>query len=450
MSYTYALTQDVQWQTQATWQTPDTPFMDFAFWQALGDTGAIGEKAGWLPLYILIVAGDTKPDTDTETNTNTNNNTDNTQTLQAVMPLFIKGHHQGEYVFDHAWAEAYARYGADYYPRLVTCVPYTPVRGHRLWLSEGVSLSAEIWQTALQAVDGVAKQIGASSWHGLFVNQALATLALTSQTADSLLLVEPELDPVLTPDALPLLERQGSQFLWHNQNLSDIDNDGNPKPFHSFEEFLSTLTAKKRKNIRAERKKIAKQHLSCQLKLGDSISDTDWEVFYQCYAATYLVRGRNPYLTLEFFRQIGQTMASNLMLAQGLEASGAVIACSLFFYDRPSTTDLDQQSATLYGRYWGALAEYDSLHFELCYYQGIEFAIAQGLAYFDPGTQGEHKLIRGFVPIKTHSLHRIYDPRFVPAIRDFCEQDRLHMQQYRQQAHDSLPFNMDNMPKFKG
>ncbi|PNK61074.1 GNAT family N-acetyltransferase [Psychrobacter sp. FDAARGOS_221] len=411
MSYSYTLTQDLNWQSQADWQQPDTPFMSFAYWQALNDTGAIGQQSGWVPLYIVIYQDETQPPI-------------------AALPVFIKGHHQGEYVFDHAWADAYMRYGVDYYPRLVTSVPYTPVSGHRFWLAKGESLSPELWQVALTAVDAVAKQTGASSWHGLFINDE------QQQVFNSL------------PNPLfehQLLEREGCQFLWQNQKLTDLDPQGRPKPFSDFDDFLSTLTAKKRKNIRAERKKIAKQQLTCQIKTGEQISKQDWEVFYQCYAMTYAVRGRHPYLSPEFFEQIAQTMPEHLMLAQGLDESGEVIASSLFFYDDPS-----QPEATLYGRYWGSLEEYDSLHFELCYYQGIEFAIAKGLQYFDPGTQGEHKLIRGFVPQKTHSLHRIYDARFEPAIANFCEQDRQYMQQYRQQAHEALPFNIDNMPKFSG
>ena len=160
---------------------------------------------------------------------------------------------------------------------------------------------------------------------------------------------------------------------------------------------------------------------------------------------TYAVRGQQPYLTLDFFKRLAATMPEHLMLAQALDANADIIASSLFLYDKP-----DSKNATLYGRYWGALGEYDSLHFELCYYQGIEFAIEQGLTYFDPGTQGEHKLIRGFIPTKTHSLHRIYDARFVPAISDFCAKDRMHMAQYREQAFAALPFNIDNMPTFNG
>ena len=407
----HALTNDTNWQTLANWQSPDTPFMQFEFWRALADTKAIGQDAGWLPLYVLAID-------------------DMSNKILAVMPVFVKGHHQGEYVFDYAWAEAFHRYGVDYYPRLVTSVPYTPVTGQRIWLAEGVSLTNTIWQTLLAGVDDLAKQINASSWHGLFMPDDTAKIATASVTADT----EPKTQP-------KTMQRQGCQFIWHNQNLT---NDG--KPFAGFDDFLATLTARKRKNIRQERKKIPKQNLTCRIKTGENITDDDWQAFYHCYAMTYAVRGQNPYLSPDFFTQVGKTMPNHLMLAQGLEVIDGheeIVASSLFFYDDPS-----MPNATLYGRYWGSINEYDSLHFELCYYQGIEFAIAQGLQHFDPGTQGEHKLIRGFVPHKTHSLHRIYDERFEPAISDFCEQDRERMQAYREEAHSVLPFNVDNMPVF--
>lgn len=420
MTYSYSITQDVQWQHETKWQTPDTPFMSFAYWQALIDSEAIGQASGWIPLYLQIYRQAVGSEVEA----------DHSATLIAVMPLFIKGHHQGEYVFDHAWAEAYARYGEDYYPRLVTSVPYTPVMGQRIWLAEGVKIEPTIWQTAIAGVDNVAKQVGASSWHGLFIETEQLTAA--KQLPNPL-------------SEHQLLERQGCQFLWQNQKLTDIDQKGNPKPFSDFDDFLSTLTAKKRKNIRAERKKVSKQNLSCRIKTGEAITAEDWEIFYQCYAMTYAVRGRPPYLTPEFFDQIAQTMSEQIMLAQAIDEHQQVVASSLFFYDDPN-----QENSTLYGRYWGSLDDYDSLHFELCYYQGIKFAIDKGLHYFDPGTQGEHKLIRGFVPHKTHSLHRIYDARFEPAIANFCQQDKQYMQLYRQQAHEALPFNIDNMPGFKG
>lgn len=437
MSLEYALINDTSWQTQTDWQTPDTPFMSFAFWQALIDTGAIGEQAGWLPIFILVhrVA---------DTDDKAKDAADVSQPV-AVMPVFIKGHHRGEFVFDHAWAEAYARYGVDYYPRLVTSAPYTPITGQRLWLAKGETLNEEIIKAAIAGVDDIAQQVGASSWHGLFVTPELASIATTAMPTDiDVALAIAAQDKGLETVAIdmPILERQGCQFLWQNK---DLLNDS--QPFADFEAFLATLKAKKRKTIRAERRKVAEQGITCQRKCGDEINDEDWKAFYHCYVMTYAVRGQQPYLTIDFFMALSRSLSKHLMLAQALDVNGDIIASSLFLYDDPNS-DSVSDTATLYGRYWGALGEYDSLHFELCYYQGLEFAIEQRLTYFDPGTQGEHKLVRGFIPTTTHSLHRIYDPRFVPAISDFCTKDRLYMAQYRQQAFDALPFNADNMPEF--
>lgn len=455
MSLQYALLGDNSWQSLASWQTPDTPFMSFAFWQALSDTGAIGEKAGWLPIFVLIH----RVDADSETAVDMENQVDIKQPV-AVMPVFVKGHHQGEFVFDHSWAEAYARYGVDYYPRLVTSVPYTPITGERLWLVEGETLNAEIVQTAITGVDDIAQQVGASGWHGLFATPELARLATSadnqankaidaqSMSAQDINAQSIELEGRSLPFAVPVLERQGCQFLWQNENMLQ-----NGQPFSNFDDFLATLKAKKRKTIRAERRKVTEQGIYCTRKCGDDITDEDWKTFYHCYVMTYAVRGQQPYLTADFFMALADSMPQNLMLAQAYSSEGEIIASSLFLYDNldtDSNTVTEQPVSTLYGRYWGALGEYDSLHFELCYYQGIEFAIEQGLMSFDPGTQGEHKLIRGFIPTKTHSLHRIYDPRFIPAISDFCATDCMRMAQYRQQAHGALPFNIDNMPEFLG
>lgn len=385
-NYSFDIRTTTDWQTQGDWQLPDTPFMRFAFWQALADSQAIGEQAGWLPLYILIKASFSKEK----------------PKPVAVMPIFIKDHHQGEYVFDHAWADAYYRYGADYYPRLVTSVPFTPVTGERVWLAKGQSLHPEIWYTAQTAIKTLGAQVNASSWHGLFFDEkSLQTLPTQ-------------------------ITRYGCQFLWHNLNK-----DG--EKFTNFDDFLAILTAKKRKSIKVERQKVARQGLSARLKLGNDITVTDWQIFYQCYAMTYFVRGRQPYLSQQFFEQIGQSMPEHLMLAQAIDKSGEIVACALFFYDHD----------TLYGRYWGCLAEYDSLHFELCYYQGIEFAIKQGLTYFDPGTQGEHKLIRGFIPTLSYSVHHIFEPRFEQAIADFCEAEREAVLNYYDEAKRALPFNQD-------
>ena len=447
MNLQYALLSDSSWQHLTNWQTPDTPFMSFGFWQALSDTGAIGEKAGWLPIYILIHrSNDMDNDVNEEALSSATLSSSNLSAEQigqpiAVMPVFIKGHHQGEFVFDHAWAQAYAQYGLDYYPRLVTSAPYTPVTGERLWLAEGEALNADILKAAMAGVDDIAQQVGASGWHGLFVTPEMAAIANTALPTDidiEMALNRKADGDEAKPIELPILERQGCQFLWQNKNIGQ-----NNEQFSDFEAFLATLRAKKRKTIRAERRKVAEQGIICQRKCGAAITEEDWKTFYHCYVMTYAVRGQQPYLTLDFFKKLAASMPEHLMLAQAFDTNADIIASSLFLYDKP-----ENKNATLYGRYWGALGEYDSLHFELCYYQGIEFAIEQGLTYFDPGTQGEHKLIRGFIPTKTHSLHRIYDGRFVPAISDFCAKDRMHMAQYREQAFEALPFNIDNMPTF--
>lgn len=461
-SLQYALVGDMSWQYKVDWQTPDTPFMSFAFWQALSDTGAIGEQAGWLPIFVLIYRGD---DSVSEV-------VDDTMQPVAVMPVFVKDHHRGEFVFDYAWAEAYARYGIDYYPRLVTSAPYTPITGQRLWLAADETLNSEIVQTAFAGVDDIAQQVGASGWHGLFVTAELANIAAATDDEinkairkssglnidDSSSHDSSSNDPnsndvnssaLTTAAAVPVLERQGCQFLWQNKNLTE-----GSQPFVDFDDFLMTLKAKKRKTIRAERRKVAEQGIECVRKCGDEITADDWQAFYHCYVMTYAVRRQKPYLSMAFFLALAESMPEHLMLAQAYDSSGEVIASSLFLYDNPNPTasmlnsKTHELTSTLYGRYWGALGEYDSLHFELCYYQGIEFAIEQGLIYFDPGTQGEHKLIRGFIPTMTRSLHRIYDPRFLPAISNFCSDDRLRMAQYREQAHAALPFNIENMPDF--
>lgn len=510
MTLSYHLSQDDDWQKQASWQVPDTPFMDFRFWQALKNTQAIGKTSGWLEYYVVIQKSES---TDADT-----------AKLVAVMPVFIKNHHRGEFVFDHSWAEAYASYGYNYYPRLVTSAPYSPITGQRIWLAVGQKLTDDILTVVLQGVDALAKQVNASSWHGLYLPSRLLSRlsdSLSSRLSGSLEETQDSMTDSNTEDeaceqtnpstqtdpstqtkqhSKKLLQRQGCQFQWFNRKTT------NGQPFTDFEDFLSTLTAKKRKNIRQERKKIGKQQLVTRRVLGTELTANDWNVFYQCYAMTYLIRGQRPYLSPEFFVQLGKSMPEQLMMTQAIDMSANstsrnptdannsidankpnefarpndgkanatnssinnatnIVACSLFLYDNNSNTikaskikitnddaTIDKPEPTsermLYGRYWGSLAQYDSLHFELCYYQGIEFAIEQGLQIFDPGTQGEHKLVRGFVPTITHSLHKIYDANFHPAIAHFCKQEAAYMAEYRQQAFAALPFNVDNMPKF--
>ena len=359
----------------ALWTLEHMPFGSRVFWTALENCGAVSAQSGWLARHMVLFDG---------------------ERALAFMPLFVKNHHRGEYVFDQGWASAHAEHGLDYYPRLVSSVPFTPVVGARVWLAAGVALS-DVAAVLMQAVRELAERVGASSWHGLFI--------------------EPAQVEVLNPDD-ELALRHGCQFLWRNADYADFDG------------FLNALTTKRRKSIRAERRKVAEQGIRAQLIEGADITEADWLFFYQCYQRTYAVRGQTAYLPFEFFQQIGVGMADNLLLIVACDAQGNRLAAALFFKD----------ATTLYGRYWGAVLDIDCLHFELCYYQGIEYAIAQGLQYFDPGTQGEHKLTRGFAPVITQSLHWLRDARFMDAVQRHVARERVGMAGYFDDATAILPY----------
>ncbi|MEC7119152.1 MAG: GNAT family N-acetyltransferase [Pseudomonadota bacterium] len=356
------------------------PFLCQAFWVALEETGAIGQGSSWLGQHVLLrnTAGQ----------------------AVAALPLFVKQHNRGEYVFDHAWADAYRRYGLDYLPRLVTSVPFTPVTGQRVLLAAGIEL-ARVWPLLAQAIAALAERLHASSWHALFVDQALNELVAAQPLGD-----------------FPIAQRLNCQFLWTDQGYGDFDG------------FLAALTAKRRKSIKVERAKVASQGICCRWIQGADLTDADWDWFYQCYAMTYRVRGQQPYLQPSFFKQISRSMPESIALAQAVDVEGKPIAAALFFQDEQ----------TLYGRYWGALVDADCLHFELCYYQGIDYALQRGLRYFDPGTQGEHKLIRGFAPVYTQSLHWLREPAFMAAISDFVQRERVAVGSYYQSTMGALPF----------
>lgn len=353
---------------------PTQPFLQFAFWQALEQQQVIGKQTGWQISHILL---------------------EDAGHPIAFLPLFIKTHHRGEYVFDHSWADAYARHGLNYYPRLVSSVPFTPVTGERLLVAQGYALE-QVWPVVFQAIQQLATQQQASSWHGLFIDPTL--LSFLQGQSD-------------------LAIRSHCQFLWRNEGYAQFD------------DFLAALTAKKRKSIKVERQKIVQQGIEVQWIEGAQITFEEISFFYQCYANTYYVRGQRPYLTRDFFWQLVQTMPQQLLLVKASREQQG-IAAALFFKD-------DQ---TLYGRYWGAVESVDCLHFEVCYYQGIEYAITQQLQFFDPGTQGEHKLIRGFAPVYTYSAHWLARPEFMQAVQDFCVQEKDYIDDYYQSALASTPF----------
>jgi len=354
------------------------PFLRYEFLHALEASGSVSPAAGWHPLHLeLSQAGETR----------------------LLMPLYLKTHSWGEYVFDWPWAGAYEHQGLSYYPKLLTAIPFTPSTGPRygshMSSAEALSLLSEL-------LPSICEQAQASSWHGLF---------LTRQDAGAL----PE----------PLLLRTGSQYHWFNRHYTD------------FEHFLDRFSSRKRKAVRRERKKVKDQGIRLERLTGKSISRDQLEQFYHFYQMTYLKRGRRGYLTPDFFHRVHQTMPEQLLLVLARKGDTPVAgALSLIGDD------------TLYGRYWGCMDEYDSLHFEACYYQGIEFCIERGLARFDPGAQGEHKIQRGFEPIPTWSAHWIAHPGFRAAISEFLDRETPAVQEQIHSLSALLPFKqMTNSPE---
>ncbi len=352
------------------------PFFCAPFLAALEETGCVSPSQGWQPCHLWIER-DGEP--------------------LFYLPLYKKMHSWGEFVFDQSWANAYHRYGLNYYPKLVTAIPFTPSPGPRWWVRSGAD-EAALWQAARDYIDELLARGNASGWHLLFPQ------------SDSL--------PVVDEEALV---RRDTQFHWRNQG------------YQQFDDFLAQMKSRKRKSIRRERTKVAEQGVTLQRRSGAELTEKDWIEFYACYCNTYHERGMNPYLTLEFFQLVGRTMADNIMMVQAYrQVSGQerLIAAAICFFD----------DTTLYGRHWGALQEVDCLHFEACFYQGIEFCIERGLQRFDPGTQGEHKLLRGFEPVPTQSRHWIAHSAFRDAIADFLRAEIQHAERYREHAAEYLPY----------
>ncbi len=309
---------------------------------------------------------------------------------RAALPLYRKAHSYGEYVFDWAWADACQRAGIRYYPKLLCAVPFSPVAGQRL-LGDA--------QAVAGVLDELSHGLDAAGLSGLHLN-------FSEPAADALLAGRDG-----------WLERIGCQFHWHNRGYRD------------FQDFLDALASRKRKQLRKEREQVAGQGLAFDWRSGEELSEADWDFVYACYANTYQVRGQAPYLTRSFFSLLAERMpeAIRLIWVRQGERPVAMAFC---------LCDDD----TLYGRYWGCLAEFDRLHFETCFYQGIEWAIASGLRRFDAGAQGEHKLIRGFEPVITRSWHYLAHPGLRAAVADFLGQERVGVLAYRQAAQDALPY----------
>ncbi len=351
-----------------------SPILSHAFLSALEKTGCVGEGSGWQPYPIVAM--------------------DNGRLVGAV-PLYLKGHSYGEYVFDWSWADAYERNGIAYYPKLLVAIPFTPVTGARL-LSADPQVQASMADMLIQQM--VVHNL--SSAHVLFPDAATGNLL----------------------NAGGWLKRSGVQFRWENESFSD------------FEDFLGRLSHDKRKKIRQERKKVLSAGVTYKRLVGADITDADWDFFFECYEHTYLEHRSTPYLTREFFHELGRTMPQNLLLVVA-EQDGRPIAAAFNLFDQ----------ATLYGRYWGARQFVPGLHFELCYYQAQEFCIERNIRYFEGGAQGEHKLARGFRPRQTSSYHRIAHPDFEAAIQRFVAQEANGMVNYHNELEERAPFRHETM-----
>lgn len=348
------------------------PFTRHAFLHALEASGSVTARSGWQPAHLV---GREHPGGE----------------IIALAPGYLKTHSYGEFVFDWAWADAYQRHGLAYYPKLLSAIPFTPVCGPRLAVSDAAPPSTR--EDFVDAILEDCRSRGLSSWHTLFPPRE-------AQAAHR-----------------SLLTRQATQFHWHNPGYRD------------FQDFLDQLTSRKRKNIRKERDRVVTGGIRFDWLRADQWQERDLHQLYLFYAATYVKRGQKPYLTRDFFDRLRRDLPECMWWLRATQA-GTSVAGALFFTG----------GRTLYGRYWGCLEEHEFLHFETCYYQGIERAISEGLSDFDAGVQGEHKLLRGFVPVTTQSWHWIADPRFRHAIDEFLLQEEAAVRRYQSEAAECLPY----------
>jgi predicted N-acyltransferase len=343
------------------------PFVRHEFLSALTDTGCAAARSGWLPQFLLLRRSGA---------------------LAGAMPLFVKSHSYGEYVFDWAWADAHERNGVEYYPKLLCAIPFTPVTGRRLLAADAAG------QRALAA----------------------AALELAQQTS-SLHVLFPEEEEARALQEAGMMLRRTVQFHWRNEGYAD------------FEAFLARMNHARRKNIRQERRRVREAGVAFRWLEGAGIERRHWEFFNRCYRGTYAAHRSSPYLNLEFFLRVGAALPANVAMVVA-ERGARPIASALFFQDEQ----------TLYGRYWGAVEHVPLLHFECCYYQAIEHAIARGLQRFEGGAQGEHKLFRGLLPVETVSAHWLAHDRFARAVESFLQREGAGIERYVDELCEHSPF----------
>jgi predicted N-acyltransferase len=354
----------------------DQPFLRHEFLASIEASGSVGPGTGWLPRHAVLY--------------------DNGH-LVAALPLYEKTNSWGEFVFDFAWANAYQQAGLNYYPKLVSAVPFTPVTGPRFLTSPEHDF-AELAGVLINATQQFAEAQGISSWHVLFADQRDHEILKRSG----------------------LLLRKDCQFHWHNRGYS------------TFDDFLGELRSVKRKKLRRERRRIQETGITFRHLGGAELTADLWCDIMPLYASSFLRRGREPYLNQTFFENFAACMPEHILVILA-EYHNEPIASAICFVS----------DDTLYGRYWGSSARYHSLHFETCYYQGIEYCITNGLQHFEPGTQGEHKISRGFEPAETWSAHWLSHPQFADAVDAYLDRERAYTDDYIDAVRDHIPFRRD-------
>ena len=349
----------------------DAPFIQYSFLKALENSGCVGRDLGWTPKHLVK---------------------SNENVLSGFMPMYIKNNSHGEFVFDHSWSYALNRAGRNYYPKLLTAIPFTPCETRKIITESDAN---EYVEKIIEFME----EKNIESWHVLYPDADLKELFLENK----------------------LIERFGYKFIWKN------------KQYEKFNDYLNIFKSRQRKNIKNERKKISDLNITFQIKESDSLTLEDWEEFFKFYKNTYEERLQRPYLNIDFFKEIHKFKKILKPVIFFAVHDDKKIAGSLCFIGND----------TLYGRHWGSSFNIDSLHFETCFYQGIEFCIDKKINYFDPGVQGEHKIRRGFEPIRTSSFHYIKENDFRNAIIEFCEKEEVEINRYLKACERYTPFNKE-------
>ena len=349
----------------------DAPFIQYSFLRALENSGCVGRDLGWTPKHLVK---------------------SNENVLSGFLPMYIKNNSHGEFVFDQSWSYALNRAGRNYYPKLLTAIPFTPCETRKIITESDAN---EYVEKIIEFME----EKNIESWHVLYPDADLKELFLENK----------------------LIERFGYKFIWKN------------KEYETFNDYLNIFKSRQRKNIKNERKKISDLNITFQIKESDSLTLEDWEEFFKFYKNTYEERLQRPYLNIDFFKEIHKFKKILKPVIFFAVHDDKKIAGSLCFIGND----------TLYGRHWGSSFNIDSLHFETCFYQGIEFCINKKIKYFDPGVQGEHKIRRGFEPKRTSSFHYIKENDFRNAIIEFCDKEEVEINRYLKACERYTPFNKE-------